>query len=127
MRAKLPAAIQCSNRLPMPRNKSQGNSTAPKPYASRGNNVSKSGVLSKESTSYIKKMVGRETKWKKKKEQKKTEDGMVRRLAKNGLIDKDKVSDVIKKRSSKKKKKGSSSSSHSESSSDSDSDSDSSS
>ena len=47
-------------------------------------------------------MEGRETKRKKKKEQKKTEDGIVRRLAKNGLIDKDKVSDVIKKNSSMK-------------------------
>ena len=77
--------------LPMPRNKNTGNSTTPKPYASRGSNTSKGGVLSKESASYIEKMVGRETKRKKKKEQKKTEDGIVKRLAKNGLIDKDKV------------------------------------
>ena len=89
----------------MPRNKNQGNSTTPKPYASRGTNVSKGGVLSKESASYIEKMVGRETKRKKKKEQKKTEDGIVKRLAKNGLIDKDKVGSLIKKNSSKKKKK----------------------
>ena len=75
--------------------------------------------------SYIQTMAGRETKRKKKKEQKKAEDGIVGRLAKNVLIERDKVSDVIKKR--KKKKKGSSSSSYSDSSSDSDSDSDSSS
>ena len=52
--------------------------------------------------------------------------GIVRWLAKNGLIDKDKVSDAIKKSSKKKKKKkkkkGSSFSSYSDSSSDSDSD-----
>ena len=115
----------------MPRNKNTGNSTTPKPYASRGSNTSKGGVLSKESASYIEKMVGRETKRKKKKEQKKTEDGIVKRLAKNGLIDKDKVGSLLKKKSStkkKKKKKGSSSSSsYSDSSSGSDSDSDSSS
>ena len=70
----------------MPRNKSQGKSTTPKPYASRGTNVSKGGVLSKESTSYTEKMVGREMKRKKKKEPKKTEDGIVKRLAKNGVI-----------------------------------------
>ena len=81
----------------MPRNKSHGNSTTPKPYASRGNNVSKGGVLSKESASCIEKMVVRETKQMKKKEQKKTEDETVRWLAKNGPIDKDKVVDVIKK------------------------------
>ena len=109
IRAKLPAALRCWNRLPMPRNKSQGNSTTRTPYASRGNNVSNSGVLSKESASlskesasYIEKMVGQGRKRKKKKEQKKTEDGIVRRLAKNGLIDKDKVSDGIKKNSSMK-------------------------
>ena len=91
MWAELPAAPRCSNRLPMPRNKSQGGSTAPEPYVSRGNNVPKGGVLSKESASYIEKMVGRETKPEKKKKQNKTEDGIVRRLAKNGFIDKDKV------------------------------------
>ena len=110
----------------MTRNKSYGNSTPPKSYASRGTNVSKGGVLSKDPAFYIEKMVGRETKRKKKKEQKKTEDGIVKRLAKNGLIDKDNVGDIIKKKSSKKKK-GSSSSSYSVSSSNSDSDSDSSS
>ena len=71
----------------MPRNKNQGNSTTPKPYASRGTNVSKGGVLSNETASHIEEMVGKETKRKKKKEQKKTEDGIVKRLAKNGLID----------------------------------------
>ena len=102
----------------MPRNKNQGKSTTPKPYASRGSTTSKGGVLSKESASYIEKMVGRETKRKKKKEQKKTEDGIVERLARNGLIDKDKVGSLLKKKSSTKKKKnkkknGSSSSSSS--------------
>ena len=50
-------------------------------------------------------MAGRETKRKKKKEQKKTEDGIVKRLAKNCFIDKDKVGSLAKKKSSKKKKK----------------------
>ena len=75
----------------MTKNKNTGNTTTPKPYASRGANVAKGGVLSKESTAYIEKMVGRETKRKKKKEQKKPEDDIVKRLAKNGLIDKDKA------------------------------------
>ena len=88
----------------MPRSKNTGNSTTPKPYAGRGTNVSKCGVVSKESASYIEKMVAQETKRKKKKEQKKTEDEIVRRLAKNRLIHKDKVGDVIKKSSKKKKK-----------------------
>ena len=67
-------------------------------------------------------MVGQEGKLKTKTEQKRAEDGVVRRLAKNGLIDKDNVGDVIKKKSSKKKKKkdtkkkGSFSSSYSDSS-----------
>ena len=59
-------------------------------------------------------MVGGETKRKKNKEQKKTEDGIVKRLAKNGLIGNDKASGIIKKKKSakkKKEKKGSSSSS----------------
>ena len=43
--------------------------------------------MSKKSASYIEKMVGSEMKWKKKKKQKKTEAGAVKRLAKNGLID----------------------------------------
>ena len=54
--------------------------------------------MSKESASYIEKMVGRKTKRKKKKERKKTEDGIVKRLAKSGRIDKDKVGDIIKKK-----------------------------
>ena len=72
----------------MTKNKNSGNSTTctPKPYASRGANVAEGGVLSKESVAYIEKMVGRETKRKKKKEQNKTEDDIVKRLAKNGLI-----------------------------------------
>ena len=61
--------------------------------------------LVEESATYIEKMVGRETKRNKKKEQKKTEDGIVKRLAKNSLIDKDKVGSLVKKKSSKKKKK----------------------
>ena len=127
MRAKLLAALRCSNKLPMPRNKSQGTSTTLKPFASRGTNVSKGGVLPKESASYIEKMVRRETKRKKKKEMKKPEDGIVKRLAKNDRIDEDKVGSLITKKSSKTKKKGSSSTSYTDSSSDSDSDSDSSS
>ena len=44
-------------------------------------------------------MVGRETKRKKKKEQKRTEDGIVGRLAKSAFIDKDKVEGILKKKS----------------------------
>ena len=129
VRAKLPAALRRSNRPPMPRNKSHGSSTAPKPCVSRGSNISKGGVLSKESASCIEEMVGRKPKRKKKNEQKKTEDGIVRWLAKNGIIDKDKVSDGISEKSSKTtmKKKDSSSASYSDSTANSDSDSDSSS
>ena len=105
IRAKLPTVIRCSNRLPMIKNKNTGNSTTPKPYASQGSNIAKGGVLSKKSTAYIENMVGKQTKRKKKKEQKKTENDIVKRLAKNGLIDKDKASGIVKKKSSKKKKK----------------------
>ena len=105
MLAKLPAVPRCSNRLPMTKTKNTGNPTTPKPYASRGANVAKGGVLSKESTAYIETMVGKETKRKKEKEQKKTENDIVKRLAKNGLIDKDKASGITKTKSSKKKKK----------------------
>ena len=86
----------------MTRNKNQGNSKTPKSYVNRGTNASKGGVLSKESASYIEKMVGRETKRKEKKEQKQMEDGIVKRLAKNGRIDKDKIGSLIKKKSSEK-------------------------
>ena len=54
-------------------------------------NVAKGGVLSKESTAHSEEMAGRETKRKNKKVQKKTESDVVKRLAKNGLIDKDKA------------------------------------
>ena len=103
----------------MTKSKNTENSTTPKSYASRGANVAKGGVLSKypTCTACIEKMVGKETKRKKKKEQKKTENDTVKQLApaKNGLLDKDKASGIIKKKSSKKEKKknknGSSSSS----------------
>ena len=52
-------------------------------------------MLSKESTAYIENMARKETNRKKKKEQKKTENDIVKRLAKNGLIDKDKASGII--------------------------------
>ena len=45
-------------RQEMTKNKNRGNSTTPKPYASRGFNTAKGGVLSKESTA--EKMVGKE-------------------------------------------------------------------
>ena len=88
----------------------------------RGTNVSKGGVFSTESASYIEKMLHEKKRnGRKQKEQKKTEDGIVKRLAKNGLIDKDTVGDINKKKSSKKKKKKKGLSSSSYSSSDSDS------
>ena len=52
----------------MTKTKNDGNSTTPKPYASRGSNVAKSGGLLEELTAFIEKMVGKETKRKKKKE-----------------------------------------------------------
>ena len=62
--------------------------------------ASRADVLSKKSASYIETMVGRETKRKTKQEQKKTEDGIVKCLAKNGLIGKAKVGSLIKKKCS---------------------------
>ena len=49
--------------------------------------MAKGGGLPKEPTAFIEKMVGKETKRKKKKEQKKAENDIVKRLAKslNGL------------------------------------------
>ena len=58
---------------------------------------------------FIKKLAEKDSTRKKKKDTKKTEDGIVRRLAKNGLIDR--VTVKAAKKSSSKKKKGSSSSS----------------
>ena len=121
IRVALLAVPRCSSRLPMTKNKNVNarNSTMPKPYASRGSNVTKGGGLSKGSTAFIEKMMGKEVRRKKKKEQKKTENDIVKRLAKNGLIDKDKASCIIKKKlpkNKKKKKKGSSLSSSSDSS-----------
>ena len=45
--------------------------------------------MTKDTVSFIEKLTEKDSKRKKKKEAKKTEDGIVRRLAKNGLIDKD--------------------------------------
>ena len=83
IRSKLPAVLRCSNKLPVSKNENTGKSTTPRPYASRG---AKGGVLSKESTAHIEKMVGRETKRKKKKEQEDAENDIVKRPAENGLI-----------------------------------------
>ena len=81
-----------------------GNSTTPK--------------VTKDTVSFIEKPAEKDSKRKKKKESKKTEDGIVRRLAKNGLIDKDKVKAARKSSSKhKKKKKTSPSASYSDSSS----------
>ena len=70
--------------------------------------------MTKGTASFIEKLAETNSKWKKKKDATNTEDGIVRRLAKNvnGLIDKDKVK-AAKTLSSKKKKKGSASSSSS--------------
>ena len=86
------------------RRTSIGNSTTPK--------------MTKDTTSFIEKLAEKDSKRTKKKETKKKEDGIVRRLAKNGRIDKDKVKAARKSSTKKKKKKkGSSSSSSSDSSS----------
>ena len=82
----LPYQPATSNALPMTKNKN--NSTTPKPHASRCSNAAMGGGLSKKSTAFIEKIVGRETKCRKKKQQKKTENDIVKRLAKTGLINK---------------------------------------
>ena len=58
--------------------------------------------MTKETASFIEKLAEKDSKRKKKKDANQTEDGIVRRLAKNGLIDKDKVKAAGK--SSKKEK-----------------------
>ena len=80
------------------RTPTSGNSTTPK--------------MTKDTVSFIEKLAEKDSKRKKRKEAKKTEDGIVRRLAKHGLVDKDKVKAARKSSSThkKKKKKGSSSS-----------------
>ena len=60
--------------------------------------------MTKDTVSFIEKLAEQDSKRKKKQDAKKTEDGIVRRLAKNGLIDKDTVK-AAKKSTSKKKKK----------------------
>ena len=81
------------------RRTSTGNSTTPK--------------MTKGTVSFIEKLAEKDSKRKKKKEAKKTEAGNARRLAKYGLIDKDKVKAARKSPSKykkkNKKKKGSSS------------------
>ena len=47
--------------------------------------------MTKETVSFIEKLAEKDSKRKKKKDAKKTEDGIVRRLANNGLIDKNKM------------------------------------
>ena len=69
--------------------------------------------MTKDTASFIEKLAEKDSKRKKKKESKKTEDIIGCHLAKKGLIDKDKVKAARKSSSKKKKKKGSSSSSSS--------------
>ena len=66
--------------------------------------------MTKGTASFIERPAEKDLKRKKKKEAKKTDDGVVRRLAKNGLIDKGKVTAARKSSSKKKKRKGPSSS-----------------
>ena len=83
-----------------------GNSTTPK--------------ITKETVIFSEKLAEKDSKQKKKKDAKNTEDGIVRRLAKNGLIDKAKVKAAENssyKKTKKKKGPSPSSSSHSDSSS----------
>ena len=61
--------------------------------------------MTKETASFIEKLHEKDSKRKKNKEHKKTEDGSVRRLAKQGLIDKAKAKAARKSSSKKKKKK----------------------
>ena len=53
-------------------------------------------MMTNEMVSFIEKLAEKDSKRKKKKDTKKTEDGIVRPLAKNGLIDKDKVKAATK-------------------------------
>ena len=100
----------------MTKNKSK--KTAPKSDYRRSSTGGNSTTLkmTKDTVSFIEELAEKDTKQKKKKEAKKTEDSIVRHLAKNGLIVKDKVKAARKsssKHKTKKKKEGSSSSSSS--------------
>ena len=113
---RLPPVLRYSTRQEMTKNKSK--KSAPKSEyrrASIGNSTTPK--MAKETVSLIEELAEKDSKRKKKKDARKTEDGIVRRLAKNGLIDKDKAKQSSHKKNSsqkkKKKKKGSSSSSSS--------------
>ena len=72
--------------------KSKSKKTAPKSdYRRTSTGNSTTPKMTKDTVSFIEKLAEKDSKRKKKKEAKKTQDGIVRRLAKNGLIDKDKV------------------------------------
>ena len=64
--------------------------------------------ITKEVASFIDKLTEKDSTRNKKKESRKTEDGIVRRLAKNGLIDKNKVkaARTSSTKTNKKTKKG---------------------
>ena len=109
-------AIRQLNRQVMTKNKSK--KTAPKSDYRRTSTSGNSTTpkMTKGTVSFIEKLAEKDSKRKKKKESKKIEDGIVRRLAKHGLVDKDKVRAARKsssKHKKKKKKKGSSLSSSS--------------
>ena len=98
--------------------KSKSKKTAPKSdYRHTSIVNSRSLKMTTDTVSFIDKLAEKDSKRKKKKEATKTEDnGIVRRLAKNSLIDKDKVKATQKlssKNNKTKKKKGLSSSSSS--------------
>ena len=80
-----------------------------------GNSTTPNLKMTKETATFIVRLAEKDSKRKKKKDAKKPKDGVVRRIAKNGLVDKDKVkaAKTSPSKKKKKKKKGSSSSSSS--------------
>ena len=120
---KFPPVLRCSYRQVMTKNKSKKTAHKSDYRRTSTSGNSTTSEMTKDTASFIEKLAEKDSKRKKKKEAKKTEDGIVRRLAKHGRIDKDKVKAAQKSSSKaqerKKKKEGlsSSSSSYSDSSS----------
>ena len=72
--------------------KHKSKKTAPKSdYRRTSTGNSTTPTMTKDTVRFIEKLAEKDSKRKKRKEAKKTEDGIVRHLGKNGLIDKDKV------------------------------------
>ena len=96
--------LDSSNRQVM--TKTTGKKDASKPDHRR-TPIGKSATprMIKEAVSFIEKLADKDSKRKEKKSNKKTEDGVVRRLAKQGLMDKTKAKAARKSTATKKNKK----------------------